>query len=1640
MFKSTLRAVFLLVATLMLSALSFAQYNPPGKSADARNKCDDFYENLRLRVKQGPNLPPRAQGPNSALRATRALRPSRALGLIGAAESSSYPELSEGNAASWSAFAEDGRATTVSNDSTMVKAGTQSIKFTTQSGFGTGVRFPGTGQAEAHWDLTTATHLSFWAYSVNTNQYGFQGNQPVITLRCSGGSLRYVPSTQGMANNAWSFFSIPLTGSSQWVRSASGAPLLSDVLQLEIWQDTWDYGFTVYYDSVNFVGTSDNTSWPTPPPPAGLNANAIKPRVLLYCFDPIMENKGGLRQHDAYSDFRDPVGLASQVASTLSTDSHGMAQYQIVDTKVVDAHPYFADGFQHTDATFDSAWRARDFHNATFDYARFVRENNIVARIESGDLDEVWIYAGPINGMYESAMAGDGAYWINGIAPGIASKRAFVMMGWNFERRVGEAIHSFGHRAESIMAHSYGAWQSSQSNSWNKFALQERQLAGQGGVGNVHFPVNGVADYDYANTRYVQSNADDWRTYPNATAPTRTFSCTEWTPSFFDPQKEYLDWWYHHMPAVAGMAGDGFLSNWWRYLADVDQFKGWNGNVGGTRNAPAAAIVSPAPGAQVSGVVNVRAEAQVEGAMGRVDFYMDGVYQSTDTMSPYTLAWNTAGLQGSHRIDAKAYELRYGREAVATVLVNIGQKLRLSASTSVVSENAAQGPVAATITVTREGDASQPVSVNYATSEGTARAGIDYTSTSGTLNLAAGESSKSFLIPITDDALDEDDETINVTLSQAVGATLGAPSTATLTIADDDLAPRLSIAPATIVEGRSGNVQALFPVKLSSASGREIKVDYLTSDGSAPAATEGSDYTRQSGTLTIAAGETGGTISVAVVGDARHEADEKFVVTLSNPVNASLLAADSTGLGTIADDDPVGFSIAPVAGTPASGLATSEAGATAAFTIKLTSQPTADVTLGLSSSNAQEGVASPSTCTFTSTNWEAPQTITATGVDDAIADGAQSYKILTQAPTSQDADYGALRAEDVADVALSNADDDRAGITLAAAAGLTTTEGGGTAVFTLKLDSQPTADVTIGLSSSNPSEGAVAPSTCTFTSSNWNVAQTVTISGANDALVDGPQSYSIVTSAAQSTDANYNGREIEDVAVTNSDDDAGTLGLSLSASSVVENAGANALTGTLTRNFRLAEVVTVALSSTLADATVPAQVTFAAGVSSVTFAIGVVDNTVAEGSRTTTLTAAAGDIRASQALTILDNEPAILGLSLAASSAAEDSTQRIRGTLTRNPSGGEVSVALFSSDTSEARVPALVTIPAGASSATFAVSLVDDLMADGSQAVTIRAQAAGFAAPASATLVVTDNEKPSLFLSLSPARVSENNGLSTATLRRNTEISAATPSLSVTLSASVSNQASLPRTVTIPAGAASVSFEVRGSDNKQADGPRLITVTASAKGLLSGTADVVITDNEAASSSSISGQVLVLASMGSQPVPNTTIALRRGTTLVDRMLTGTDGRYDLSGLPTGTYTVTPTKPDYTFAPTSRTVTIGSVGTATRGIDFVGTPRPQINGSLFRLDADGSSIGLANVEVVALNASGSFSARTNIAGAYVLDALPLGDYSVAPVQAGTAFSPSTRSVSLTPGQPSAEAMDFTVAGSDATASARALRQR
>ena len=254
---------------------------------------------------------------------------------------------------------------------------------------------------------------------------------------------------------------------------------------------------------------------------------------------------------------------------------------------------------------------------------------------------------------------------------------------------------------------------------------------------------------------------------------------------------------------------------------------------------------------------------------------------------------------------------------------------------------------------------------------------------------------------------------------------------------------------------------------------------------------------------------------------------------------------------------------------------TTEAGGTVTVQVRLTSMPLSTVTVTPTSSDNGEGQVSPDTLSFTNKNWNTYQTLTISGVDDNVTDGTQSYQINFPLST-EDTKYSSLS---VSSLSMSNEDDEVAGVVVGTISG-NTTESGGTATFTVKLNSQPEAGVAISVSSSNTDEGTVSPSSLEFSTSNWNTSQTVTVTGVDDSsdpVVDGNSSYKINLGNTVSSSTHYNDLKSGTLELSNTDNESPDVTLSSSSLTTSEN-GTNA-TFTVKLDQKTTSDVTINLQS-----------------------------------------------------------------------------------------------------------------------------------------------------------------------------------------------------------------------------------------------------------------------------------------------------------------------------------------------------------------------------------------------------------------------------------------------------------------------------
>ena len=514
-------------------------------------------------------------------------------------------------------------------------------------------------------------------------------------------------------------------------------------------------------------------------------------------------------------------------------------------------------------------------------------------------------------------------------------------------------------------------------------------------------------------------------------------------------------------------------------------------------------------------------------------------------------------------------------------------------------------------------------------------------------------------------------------------------------------------------------------------------------------------------------------VTVTGVDDALADGNQTYTIVTgaASSTDPGYTARDAANVSVInVDNDSAGFLVVPTVG-----LTTTEAGGQATFTIRLTSQPTSSVTVALTSSATDEGTVSPASLTFTAANWNAPQTVTVTGIDDDIADGNAPYTIVTAAAVSADANYGGLNPSDVS---VSNIDNDSAGFVVTPINGLTTTEAGGSATFTIVLTSQPTSPVTVGLTTDDASEGAVSPASVVFTALNWNAPQTVTVTGADDAIADGNQTYHVVTAAATSPDAGYNGLPVPDVTVSNTDDDTAGITVTPTAGLTTSEAGGQA-TFTVVLNSQPTGNVVIALTSNdLGEGTAaPATLTFTAlnWSSPQTVTVTGVDDAIADGSQEYTIVLAPA---VSTDLGYLAVDPADVVVSNTDDDSAGITVSPVSGLQTSEGGGqaqfsivltsqptASVTIALSSSNTSEGTLnPASVTFTTANWSAPQLVTVtgVNDDIADGNQLFSIVTAPATSGDPQYAARNAADVSVTNLDNDIAGILVNPTSGLQTA--------------------------------------------------------------------------------------------------------------------------------------------------------------------------------------------------------------------------------------------------------------------------------------
>jgi len=321
------------------------------------------------------------------------------------------------------------------------------------------------------------------------------------------------------------------------------------------------------FGSLNFPGggarparpviPSDNISEP---------ARSVTARVLLVIYNPITETASG-RSLIQTMHWNNPDELSNAFIMDILETSRGLARFQIVQRIELNEFPALTDGYRYDPKTFLTVLnKTLPAHLPQYaNYQAILTGLNILPRFTSREIDEVWLMGFPQAGFYESTMGGQGAFWCNSTPQtwSASCNRRFIVMGFSSERGVGEMLHSFGHRTESILTQVFAKTQG-KANLYAQFTLYDKIAPGKAQLGTIHFPPNADKDYDYNNPRQVPSNCYDWDNFPAFKEDVRQVNSDEWGNG---DTRLLHKWWFRHLPKVAGRTS-GVANNWWQYTMD----------------------------------------------------------------------------------------------------------------------------------------------------------------------------------------------------------------------------------------------------------------------------------------------------------------------------------------------------------------------------------------------------------------------------------------------------------------------------------------------------------------------------------------------------------------------------------------------------------------------------------------------------------------------------------------------------------------------------------------------------------------------------------------------------------------------------------------------------------------------------------------------------------------------------------------------------------------------------------------------------------------------------------------------------------------------------------------------------------------
>jgi len=341
-------------------------------------------------------------------------------------------------------------------------------------------------------------------------------------------------------------------------------------------------------------------------------------KILMIVYDPIVDGNNKFSQYlqNKKRVFYDPLELKDKIIETFKSVSGGRIDYQVaevIEDKDFPKKLKSQINLEKWNKCNSCPKNSPGFKNiclGKIDYEYELKKHDVCSKVNSHQIDEVWLWGGSYFGFYESLLVGPNKFNFNDGNISISDldcKRLIPVMGFSYERNLGDALHDFGHRLEYTMEQVYGGTNLNKTETrWDQFAkTRTKNNSIVNGCGSVHYPPiyhvgdDGSKEYQY------DTRKDEDKTICNKFSNYKIFNSesiySDEKPISIscqiDPwkctQEGYLTWWFSHLPQFEGVGFDGALNDWIAYFIEpsfANIYKGKKTNI----NVAEPVEISPA--------------------------------------------------------------------------------------------------------------------------------------------------------------------------------------------------------------------------------------------------------------------------------------------------------------------------------------------------------------------------------------------------------------------------------------------------------------------------------------------------------------------------------------------------------------------------------------------------------------------------------------------------------------------------------------------------------------------------------------------------------------------------------------------------------------------------------------------------------------------------------------------------------------------------------------------------------------------------------------------------------------------------------------------------------------------------------------